>query len=68
MMTVNAWDKFICSESGAVTVDWLVLTAAIVGLGAVVVFQIKGPQDALAEQVGQKMTDGSSTLPDLDFE
>ena len=29
--------KFLESESGAVTVDWVVLTAAIVGLGVVVV-------------------------------
>ncbi len=25
-------NKFICDESGAVTVDWVVLTAAVVGL------------------------------------
>ena len=29
--------KFLTSESGAVTVDWVVLTAAIVGLGVVVI-------------------------------
>jgi Flp pilus assembly pilin Flp len=29
--------KFLASESGAVTVDWVVLTAAIVGLGVAVV-------------------------------
>lgn len=60
--------KFIASEAGAVTVDWVVLTAAIVGLGAMIVLQIKGPQDALAEQIGQSMTDGGSTLPDIVFD
>ena len=29
--------NFFASESGAVTVDWVVLTAAIVGLGVAVV-------------------------------
>lgn len=29
--------KFLTSESGAVTVDWVVLTAAIVGLGVIVI-------------------------------
>ena len=29
--------KFRADESGAVTVDWVVLTAAIVGLGVVVI-------------------------------
>lgn len=30
-------EKFIRDESGAVTVDWVVLTAAIVGLGVGVI-------------------------------
>ena len=35
-MRVNI-KEFLESESGAVTVDWVVLTAAIVGLGAAVI-------------------------------
>lgn len=31
------FEKFVASEDGAVTVDWVVLTAAIVGMGVVVV-------------------------------
>jgi Flp pilus assembly pilin Flp len=31
---------FIASEDGAVTVDWVVLTAAIVGLGVIVITTI----------------------------
>lgn len=31
---------FITSEDGAVTVDWVVLTAAIVGLGVIVITTI----------------------------
>lgn len=36
MKLMNFFKKFHNDESGAVTVDWVVLTAAIVGLGIVV--------------------------------
>lgn len=36
MTPLNAVKSFIAKEDGAVTVDWVVLTAAVVGLGAVV--------------------------------
>lgn len=32
--------KFVADENGAVTVDWVVLTAAIVGLGVLVITSI----------------------------
>ena len=32
--------EFVADESGAVTVDWVVLTAAIVGLGVLVITSI----------------------------
>ena len=35
MKLLNIFKSFKNDESGAVTVDWVVLTAAIVGLGAV---------------------------------
>lgn len=35
-------NSFIASEAGAVTVDWVVLTAAIVGLGFAVITTIAG--------------------------
>ena len=34
--------KFLENEDGAVTVDWVVLTAAIVGLGVLVITTIAG--------------------------
>ena len=34
--------NFIASESGAVTVDWVVLTAALVGLGLAVMAMVSG--------------------------
>ena len=36
MKLLNIFKNFKNDESGAVTVDWVVLTAAIVGLGLVV--------------------------------
>ena len=36
MKLLNIFKSFKKDESGAVTVDWVVLTAAIVGLGMVV--------------------------------
>ncbi len=41
--------KFHADEAGAVTVDWVVLTAAVVGLGAAALNMVtKGTQDATA--------------------
>jgi len=37
MKLFNLINEFCTDESGAVTVDWVVLTAAIVGLGIAVV-------------------------------
>ena len=36
MTTLNSFRYFLNDEAGAVTVDWVVLTAAVVGLGIVV--------------------------------
>ena len=42
MKLFNFARKFHNDESGAVTVDWVVLTAAIVGLGIAVVATVRG--------------------------
>ena len=42
MKLQNFIKKFFNDESGAVTVDWVVLTAAIVGLGLVVMQVVGG--------------------------
>ncbi|MEM7521941.1 MAG: hypothetical protein AAF307_13010 [Pseudomonadota bacterium] len=44
--------KFAKSEDGAVTVDWVVLTAAVVSLAVVVIFAIQGPTDDVGDGVG----------------
>ena len=38
----DATQQFLADESGAVTVDWVVLTAAIVGLGVAVIGTVSG--------------------------
>ncbi|MFN4098405.1 MAG: hypothetical protein ACK4GT_01380 [Pararhodobacter sp.] len=41
MTFLNQIKAFASNESGAVTVDWVVLTAAIVGLGIAVVASVR---------------------------
>jgi len=43
--------KFRNEEDGAVTVDWVVLTAAIVGLGVAVMATVKSGSNDLASKI-----------------
>ena len=43
--------KFRKEEEGAVTVDWVVLTAAVVGLGVAGVSTVSGGVDTLATSI-----------------
>jgi multisubunit Na+/H+ antiporter MnhC subunit len=43
---------FLTSESGAVTVDWVVLTAVVIGLGMSVLIPIGFTTDEGAQKVG----------------
>jgi len=62
-MTMN-FKAFASDESGAVTVDWVVLTAAIVGLGLVVMTTvgtaIKTQATSIASDVTSKVTAGTA--------
>jgi Flp pilus assembly pilin Flp len=51
------------NESGAVTVDWVVLTAAIVGLGLAVVSSVRTGTLGLADQIEASL--GSATVAPL---
>lgn len=60
------FDAFLNDESGAVTVDWVVLTAAIVGLGIAVVASVSGGMNTLADGVSTSLADGEvATLDGL---
>jgi Flp pilus assembly pilin Flp len=45
--------KFRNDEEGAVTVDWVVLTAAIVGMGVAVMTTVKNGTDSVATKISQ---------------
>ncbi|NPD19514.1 hypothetical protein [Alterinioella nitratireducens] len=54
--------NFAKSESGAVTVDWVVLTAAIVGLGLAVMAVVSaGVEDLSGDIQGQLVGQGIDT-------
>jgi Flp pilus assembly pilin Flp len=53
--------NFAADESGAVTVDWVVLTAAIVGLGIAVVTSVRGGVQTLGTNISTSLTTGTVT-------
>ena len=52
---MNVFNTFLNDESGAVTVDWVVLTAAIVGLGIAVLTSVGGGTTTLAGNVSSAL-------------
>ena len=57
MKLLNIFKSFKNDESGAVTVDWVVLTAAIVGLGMVVMTTVGGGIDSLSADIVTELND-----------
>ncbi len=53
--------NFAADESGAVTVDWVVLTAAIVGLGVALIGTISTSVDNLGDRIAAEI---DLTLPE----
>ena len=51
MKLMNLFKSFKKDEAGAVTVDWVVLTAAIVGLGMVVMTTVGGGITGLGDAI-----------------
>jgi len=47
--------NFSRDEDGAVTVDWVVLTAAIVGLGLAVLSSVSGGTTSLADKISSNL-------------
>ncbi|PWE31988.1 hypothetical protein DDZ14_12270 [Maritimibacter sp. 55A14] len=54
-MTIDMIKTFAKDESGAVTVDWVVLTAAVVGLGIIVLNAIEPATESLAQNIASSM-------------
>ena len=55
MTRLDTFKSFANDEAGAVTVDWVVLTAAIVGLGIVVMTSVGGGITGLADKTKDKL-------------
>jgi Flp pilus assembly pilin Flp len=53
----NFIKNFANDESGAVTVDWVVLTAAIVGLGIGVIGTLAGSSTNVASNISSEVAD-----------
>ena len=60
MNLLNIFKAFKNDESGAVTVDWVVLTAAIVGLGLIVMNTVGGGIEQLAAEIDADLTSADS--------
>jgi len=53
---LNFIKNFAKDESGAVTVDWVVLTAAIVGLGIAVLTSVGGGVTSLSGKISSQLS------------
>jgi Flp pilus assembly pilin Flp len=61
MNLVEMIKTFKADEDGAVTVDWVVLTAAVVGLGIAVMTSVSGGTTSLADKISSTLS-GMSIL------
>ncbi len=52
---MKLFKTFMRDEDGAVTVDWVVLTAAIVGLGIAVLTSVSGGTTSLADKISSEL-------------
>lgn len=55
MKALNLLKRFAKDEDGAVTVDWVVLTAAIVGLGLIVISAVRPGVTGLAGKISDEL-------------
>lgn len=65
MKFLNLIKTFSNDESGAVTVDWVVLTAAIVGLGIAVIASVSGGVRGLGDGIEAAL--GTASIDDIDL-
>jgi len=59
MKLLNIFKSFKNDESGAVTVDWVVLTGAVVGLGIIISQTMGGSITTAATNVGADVVTNS---------
>ena len=56
---LNYIKTFTADEDGAVTVDWVVLTAAVVGLGIAVAAAVKTGAEDMGTDIGNSLASAS---------
>ena len=56
MKMLNILKRFHKDEDGAVTVDWVVLTAAVVGLGVAALAAVRGGTGALTSKINSHLS------------
>ena len=56
MKAFKLFKKFNAEEDGAVTVDWVVLTAAIVGLGMAALAAVRGGVGNLTSKINNTLS------------
>jgi Flp pilus assembly pilin Flp len=59
---MTKFSAFLKDEAGAVTVDWVVLTAAIVGLGLLVFNFVRPAVSNLAQGIGNELGDAQACM------
>ncbi len=55
--------RFVADELGAVTVDWVVLTAAVVGLGVAVLGVVSKGAQNLSSDIAAQLSGQGTTVP-----
>jgi Flp pilus assembly pilin Flp len=63
---MTKFSAFLNDETGAVTVDWVVLTAAVVGLGLVVFTFVQPAISTLAKDIGTEISEAGSKMKAAD--
>jgi Flp pilus assembly pilin Flp len=61
-MIMTKFSAFLKDEAGAVTVDWVVLTAAIVGLGLLVFNTVRPAVDTLSKGIETELKDAGTCM------
>ncbi len=52
---LNKVKAFICDEAGAVTVEWVVITAAVIGMGMIFLTPIAFGTTSVTAQLGDRI-------------
>ena len=59
---MTKFSAFLKDEAGAVTVDWVVLTAAVVGLGLLVLSYVQPAVSTLATDIGTEIGEAGTAM------